>query len=143
MNQRRSGSPEASANGRGPEDERAQAPGRHQPRLRGGSLVPGWPVGQLWALGLALSLAVAAADAALGVRVVLIGLLIIGPCCVLLTGRWVPTGLTGLCVIGLALALGIPDGIWGTSTQLAFLAAVTVVSVATTCAAAIISSRKP
>ncbi len=143
VNQRRSGSPEASANGRGPEDERAQAPGRHQPRLRGGSLVPGWPVGQLWALGLALSLAVAAADAALGARVVLIGLLIIGPCCVLLTGRWVPTGLTGLCVIGLALALGIPDGIWGTSIQLAFLAAVTVVSVATTCAAAIISSRKP
>jgi len=57
-------------------------------------------------------LIVAAADAGLGHRVVLTGLLIIGPCSKLITGRWIPTGLTGLCAIGLAVALGIPDGIW-------------------------------
>jgi cation:H+ antiporter len=103
-----------------------------------GSQRPGWPAGRLWALGLALTVAVAAADAGLGHRVVLIGLLIVGPCSVLLTGRWVLTGLTGLFAIGLAVALGIPDGIWGTGTHLAFLAAVTVVTLAATLAAAVI-----
>ena len=78
----------------------------------------------------------------LGHRVVLIGLLIIGPCCALLTGRWVPTGLTGLWVIGLAVILGVPDGIWGTTTHLAFLGAVIVVALATTVAAAVIRNVK-
>ena len=73
----------------------------------------------------------------------LIGLLIAGPCCVLLAGRWVPAGLTGLWVIGLALVLGIPDGIWGTSTHLVFLAAVAAVALASTLAAAIIQIRTP
>jgi len=99
---------------------------------------PGWTAGRLWALGLALTVLVAAADAALGHRVVLIGLLIVGPCSVLLTGRWVLTGLTGLFAIGLAVVLGIPDGIWGTGTHLVFLAAVTVVTLTATLAAAAI-----
>jgi hypothetical protein len=99
---------------------------------------PGWTTGRLWALGLSLTALAAAADAGLGHRVVLIGLLIVGPCSVLLTGRWVLTGLTGLFAIGLAVALGIPDGIWGTGTHLAFLAAVTVVTLAATLAAAAI-----
>jgi len=103
-----------------------------------GSQRPGWTAGRLWALGLALTVAVAAADAGLGHRVVLIGLLIVGPCSVLLTGRWILTGLTGLFAIGLAVALGIPDGIWGTGTHLAFLAAVTTVTLAATLAAAVI-----
>jgi len=103
-----------------------------------GWLTPGWSAGRLWALGLVLTVAVAAADAGLGHRVVLIGLLIVGPCSVLLTGRWILTGLTGLLAIGLAVALGVPDGIWGTGTHLAFLAAVTVVTVVATLAAAVI-----
>ena len=70
-----------------------------------------------------MSAIVAAADAALGHRVVLIGLLIVGPCCALLTGRWLPTSLTGLWVIALAVVLGVPDGIWGTGIHLVFLAA--------------------
>ena len=107
------------------------------------SLLPGWPARRLWILGLTMSLIVAAADAALGARVVLIGLLITGPCCVLLTGRWVPTGLTGLWVTGLAVMLGIPDGIWGTGTQLAFLAAVAGAAAACTVAAALIAARRP
>jgi cation:H+ antiporter len=111
------------------------------PRLAAaGSQRPGWTAGRLWALGLALTVVVAAADAGLGHRVVLIGLLIVGPCSVLLTGRWVLTGLTGLFAIGLAVVLGIPDGIWGTATHLAFLAAVTVVTLAATLAAAVIGS---
>jgi cation:H+ antiporter len=107
------------------------------------SMLPGWSVQRLWALALVLPVLVAATDAALGRRVVLIGLLIIGPCCAVLTGRWVVTGLTGLWVIGLAVVLGVPDGIWGTSTQLVFLAAVTTVAGISTLAAAVISIRKP
>ena len=90
-----------------------------------------------------ISVVVAGTDAALGHRVILIGLLVAGPCCVLLTGRWVMTGLTGLWVIGLAVALGIPDGIWGTATHLAFLGAVAAVALVSTLAAAVIEIRAP
>jgi len=107
------------------------------------SLLTGWPVTRLWVLGLAASLTVAAIDAALGSRAVLIGLLIVGPCCVALTGRWVPTGLTGVCVTGLAVALGFPDGIWGTAIFFIWLAAVAVVAMATTGAAAYIQAFGP
>jgi Ca2+/Na+ antiporter len=111
--------------------------------MHGESLLPGWPVRRLWALGMSLTLAVAVVDAALGPRVVLIGLLIIGPCSVLLTGRWRLTGLTGLWAAGLGIALGVPDGIWGTVTQFAFLAAVAVVAAASTVGAALIQARRP
>ena len=110
---------------------------------RKAALVPGWPVRKLFLLGLGLSVCIAVVDALLGHHVILIGLLIAGPCCVVLTGRWVPAGLTGLWVIGLALVLGIPDGIWGTSTHLVFLAAVAAVALASTLAAAIIQIRTP
>ncbi len=131
-------SPDASGNGRGPVSERSGIPPRPRSPLARASLLPGWSVKRLWVLGLALSCVVAATDAVLGARIVLIGLLIVGPCCVLLTGRWVPTGLTGLWVIGLAVVLGFPDGIWGTSTHLAFLGAVVLVAFANTLAAAFI-----
>ncbi|MGH3221219.1 MAG: hypothetical protein ACRDPY_21430, partial [Streptosporangiaceae bacterium] len=129
-------------NGHRPPGDDGPAPARRQSTLGRESLLPGRSVGRLWVLGLVLSLLVAAVDAVLGHRVVLIGLLIVGPCCVLLTGRWVPTALTALWAIGLAVVLGIPDGIWGSATHLAFLAAVTVVAVANTAAAALISNAR-
>lgn len=98
---------------------------------------------RLWALGLQASFLVAAIDALLGNRVTLIGLLIVGPCCVALTGRWAPTALTGLWVIGLAVLLGLPDGIWGTASHLIWLSAVAVVALATTAAAAVIQALRP
>ena len=103
----------------------------------------GWPVRKVWILGLAASFIVAAIDAALGNRAVLIGLLIVGPCCVVLTGRWVPTALTGVCVISLAVALGFPDGIWGTATFFTWLAAVAAVAFVATTAAAFIQALGP
>ena len=108
-----------------------------------GLLAFGWSVQRLWVLALVMSVLVAGTDAALGRRVVLIGLLIVGPCCALLTGRWVATGLTGLWVIGLAVLLGVPDGIWGTRTHLVFLAAVAAVACVSTIAAAVIGIRRP
>ena len=122
---------------------RVRGPGRLRRAAAAESLLSGWPARRLWILGPTVSLIVAAADAALGARVVLIGLLITGPCCVLLTGRWVPTGLTGLWVTGLAVMLGIPDGIWGTGTHVVFLAAVAGAAAACTVAAARITARRP
>jgi cation:H+ antiporter len=116
---------------------------RPQSWLNTESLLPGWSVRRLWILGLALCFAVTVTDAGLGRRVVLIGLLVIGPCCVLLTGRWVPTGLTGLWAIGLATVAALPDGIWGTGTFVAFLAAVAGVACVSTVAAALIEIRRP
>jgi cation:H+ antiporter len=102
------------------------------------ALLPDWSVGRLWAFSLLLSALAAGIDGAAG-HVVLVGLVIAGPCCVLLTGRWAPTALTGTWAIGLAVILGIPDGIWATSTHLAFITAVTSVAATTTVAAAVIS----
>ena len=116
--------------------------GNKEPGPARGSLLAGWPVRRLWILGLAISFIVAAIDAALGNRVVLIGLLTAGPCCVLLTGRWIPTALTGVWVIGLAAALGIPDGIWGTAIHFTWLSAVAAVALASTVAATVIQGRR-
>jgi len=96
---------EISGNGSGAESAHARVSGPSQSRQGGESLLAGWPVKRLWVLGLAASLIVAAIDAALGNRAILVGLLVVGPCCVVLTGRWVPTGLTGIWVTGLAVAL--------------------------------------
>jgi cation:H+ antiporter len=116
---------------------------RPQSGLDRESLLPGWSVRRLWVLGLAVSVIVAITDAGLGHRVVLVGLLIIGPCCVLLTGRWLPTGLTGLWVITLAAVLGLPDGIWGSSTHLIFLGTVAGVALVSTAAAGFIQVLRP
>jgi hypothetical protein len=82
--------------------------------------------------------AVAAIDAATGHRVILIGLLVIGPCIALLTGRWLPASITGAWACGLAVFLGVPDRIWATSTHLAFISATTIVAAAAAAGAAII-----
>lgn len=98
----------------------------------------GWPTRNLWILGLELSCVIGAVDTVLGGRVVLIGLLIIGSCCAALTGRWLPTALTGLWVTGLAVVLAFPDGIWGSDTFYIWFGAVATVSLATTTAAAVV-----
>jgi hypothetical protein len=141
---RAEGTPVAvSGNGSDPDSARARIAIPSQTTMRRDSLLPGWPVNRLWALGLAISVTVAAIDAGLGSRAVLIGLLIAGPCCVLLTGRWAPTALTGMWVISLAVALGVPDGIWGTGVFFTWLTAVTVVALASTAAAALIQAGGP
>jgi len=70
-------------------------------------------------------------------------LLIVGSCCVVLTGRWVPTGLAGWWVTGLAVILGLPDGIWGTAVFCTWLGAVAVVALASTAAAAFTQAPWP
>jgi hypothetical protein len=105
------------------------------------SLLAGWSIRRVWYLALAVSSLIAATDAILGRHVILIGLLIAGPCCGLLTGRWARTATVGAWAIALAVVLGLPDGIWGTSTHLAFLGAVGIVALVSTSSAAIIERR--
>jgi cation:H+ antiporter len=102
------------------------------------SLLPGWTARRLWAASMIAASAVAAIDAATGRRVVLIGLLIVAPCIALLTGRWLPATITGMWACGLAVLLGLPDGIWATGTHLAFIAATAIVAVAAAAGAAMI-----
>ena len=59
----------------------------------------------------------------------LVGLLVLGPSCAVLTRRWSRTAISGTVELGLAVLLGVPDGIWGTATHLTFIAAVLAVAV--------------
>ena len=101
-------------------------------------MIVGWPIMRIWCLAFAISTAIAAAAAILGHHVILIGLLIVGPCCGLLTGRWIHTATVGAWTVALAVALGVPDRIWGSWTHLAFLGAVTIVAVVSAASAALI-----
>jgi cation:H+ antiporter len=105
------------------------------------SLLPGWSNGRLWTLSLVLCLMIAACDAASGPHLILIGLLVCGPCCALPTARWRLTAATGGLAIALGIVLGIPDQIFATFIQYAFLAAVAVVAVTATAGAAVLQYR--
>ena len=106
----------------------------------GGSRVWGWASKYAWRLSVAIMLLITAADALLGPRVILIGLLLVGPCCALFSARRVSTAEAGAIAVGLALLLALPDGIWGTVAQFAFTGAVLMVAVACTWAAGIMES---
>jgi hypothetical protein len=101
-----------------------------------------WSANRVWLVAITLSSTIAACDSLLGRRVILIGLLIVGPCCALLAGRWAMTASTGVWVLLLALLLGIPDGIWATKTHAILIAAIAAVSVTATVTAALIERNR-
>ena len=72
------------------------------------SLLPGYSAGRLWKLSFILCSVVAACDAASGPRLILIGLLIVGPCCALLTGRWALTATASCFALALASCSACP-----------------------------------
>lgn len=102
------------------------------------SLVPKSPVVRVWAVSMITTAVIAATDAVTGHHVILIGLLIAGPCIALITGYWLPTTIAGGWSCGLAVVLGFPDGIWATTTHIAFVAAVAVVAIAAAAGSAVI-----
>ena len=106
------------------------------------SLIPQWTVRRLWTVSMITTAVIATADAATGHHVVLIGLLITGPCIALVTGTWLPTTIVGAWACGLAVVLGFPDGIWATTTHIAFIVAVTVVAVAAVAGSAVIGHAR-
>ena len=107
-------------------------------RQREESLLPGWSVGRLWRLSLTVSAVIAACDAASGPHLILIGGLIAGPFCALLTRRWALTAAATVVALALGGLLGVPDQIFATATQYALLAAVAAVGAAATAGAAVL-----
>jgi cation:H+ antiporter len=109
-----------------------------------GKITPGRPEGPslAWRLAVGAPLLVAVADAACGHRLVLMGLLVVGPCCGLLTRCGSRAALATCWALLLAAALGVPDGIWATSRQAVFVLAVLIVGVVSTIGATILS-RQP
>ena len=107
------------------------------------SVLPGWSIGRLWRLSLILCCVVAACDAASGPHLVLIGLLVAGPCCALLTARWALTAAASGLAMALGAVLGVPDQIFATVTQYAFLAGVATAGMTATVGAAVLQRRRP
>ena len=97
----------------------------------------------MWLLSVLLCCMIAACDAASGPHLILIGLLITGPCCALLTGRWLPTAGVGCFALALGVVLGVPDQIFATVTQYAFVSAVAVVGLTAAVSAAILQRQHP
>ncbi len=97
---------------------------------------------QVWAVAFILTLTIAVTDAILTNRIILIALLVVGPLCGLLAGRWVRTAAAGVWPVALAVVLGVPDEIWGTRTQLVDVGAVVVVSVLSAYAATVVEKRR-
>jgi hypothetical protein len=94
----------------------------------------------LWRLGMTWSLLAAVVDALTGRGIVLSGFVLLGPFCVLFTGRWLRTAVAGLVGISLVVVLGIPDGIWGTSLE-RFLIGLAVLVAATCTLALVVTAR--
>ena len=76
---------------------------------------------------MALCAVVAVLDVLVGHGGVLVGLLIVGPCCGVLTGRWSQTALLTTWAVVLATVLGFVDGPWASVAHLAFLTVAVVV----------------
>jgi hypothetical protein len=101
-----------------------------------------WSNYQLWVLGPVLASTIAITDLLTAPGIVLIGLLVIGPMHVMMTGRWIWTALTSVWVVGLAVGLGVHDHIWGTQTHLALVAAVTAIGAIATLESSALASRR-
>ena len=98
---------------------------------------------QYCVIALVLCLAISIADALLGHRIILIGLLIVGPCCAIFGGRWFQTAVVGVAAVSLGVVLSIPDGIWASAAQFEVVGGVFLVATVSTFGAAIVEARDP
>jgi cation:H+ antiporter len=110
---------------------------------RRAALLPALTARRVWAVSMIAASVVAAVDAATGPRLVLIGLLVVGPCLAILTGWWLATVATGAWACLLAVVLGLPDGIWGTAGHVALICATAVVAATAAAGAGIIGRALP
>jgi hypothetical protein len=106
------------------------------------SLLAGWSIRRVWLLAFILSSLVAITDAILNNHIILIALLSIGPCCSLLTGRWIRTATVAMWTVVLAVLLCIPDEIWDTRTQLVNVGAVVAAGLLSTATASLIEKSR-
>lgn len=103
-------------------------------RLHEGSFVPGWTVRRTWLLAAVLLSGAFLIGLLLSSRVDLAGLLIVGPCCALLTGRWTVTALMGGLAVGGSVIIATVHRA-STAEQLTFVAAVALASLVNALAA--------
>jgi hypothetical protein len=113
------------------------------PVRRQASLLPGWSTRQICAASLALCVLVAVCDTASGPHLILIGLLITGPCCALLSARWALTAAVTCVALMLGTAEGMPDHIFATAAQYTPLAAVACTGLTATAIAALLQRQRP
>jgi hypothetical protein len=106
------------------------------------SLLAGWSVRRVWWLAFILSSLVATTDAIIDNSVILIALLSVGPCCSLLTGRWIKTATVAVWTIALAVLLCLPDEIWDTRTQMINVGAVVTAGLLSTVATCFIERSR-
>lgn len=76
---------------------------QHSDKSQESAALTGWSANRLAALAVLLCVMVANVDALLGRHVILIGLLIVGPCCATLTGNWRRIALVGAWAVALAV----------------------------------------
>jgi ABC-type proline/glycine betaine transport system permease subunit len=96
------------------------------------------------AVGVALTCAVAVVDALLGSRIVLVGLLVIGPACTAVSIWPGATLAVSVLAVALAVVLGIPDGVWASAQHHVFTGAVLLVGGVSTAAVFLVSrSTRP
>lgn len=76
-----------------------------------GATLATWSADRLTILAVSLCVAVGIVDALLGRHVVLIGLLIVGPCCATLTRRWRRIALVGAWSVALAVVMAFRTSI--------------------------------
>ena len=88
----------------------------------------------LWLLGMAWSSVAAVVDASIGRRLILSGFVLIGPICVVFTGRWLRTAVAGVWAVCLVVVLGVPDGIWGTGLERSLIGLAVLVAASSTLA---------
>lgn len=94
----------------------------------------------LWQFGIAWSSVAAVVDASTGRRMVLSGLVLLGPVWVFFTGRWLRTAVAGEWATCLVAVLGVPDGIWGSRLE-TFLITLAVVVAALGTLALVVTVR--
>jgi hypothetical protein len=82
----------------------------------------------LWQCGMAWSSVAAVVDASTGRRMVLSGLVLLGPACVFFTGRWLRTAVAGGWATCLVAILGVSDGIWGSRLEALLITAAVLVA---------------
>jgi cation:H+ antiporter len=121
---------------------RRAVPGSTPDAVSRPGLLPGWSEARARRTGLIVCATVAAVDAATGHRLILMGLLALGPCCTLLSGRWRTTAASGMVALGLGVLLGVPDDVFATFVQYAFLTEIAVVAGSATACAAVLERRR-
>jgi hypothetical protein len=97
-----------------------------------------WSRRSLTAVAVGYVTAIAVVDGLLGARLILTGLLVVGPVLAAVSGRPRATVVVSAAAIALAVALGAPDEIWMTAEHAIWIGVVSIVAIITVVVLAIV-----